>query len=189
MNYKKEPYPKNLKELIKISDEVGQKVTLALCHKDCATLRELYDQRDKKNYIKNNIFERMNCPPNTKRTLKCKSHNEIKGIYVFGELERTSGKVIPIYVGISRTVCKRLRNHGWGKLHNQATLAYLISAHKKKHKGRRIELDKNIFIKAQRLIQKYKVVIIPVEHDYDLHFMEAYLSGRLRTKWNSFKTH
>lgn len=38
-------------------------------------------------------------------------------------------------------------------------------------------------------IKNFRVIIIPEENDYDLYFMEVYLAGKLKTKWNSFRTH
>ena len=41
----------------------------------------------------------------------------------------------------------------------------------------------------QEIIQNYKVVLVEVQNDYDLYFLEVSLAGIFNTKWNSFKTH
>ena len=107
------------------------------------------------------------------------------GLYIFFEKSK------PIYIGISRNVKKRLRNHGWGKLHNQATLAYLISEHKLKYKTKRSKLKHEQVMATQQRLRCCRVVTIPVNDDdpFLLYFMEIYLAGCLKTKWNSFRTH
>ena len=62
--------------------------------------------------------------PNNYLTKKDKARNcknELKGLYIMGQTSKN--KVIPVYVGISRTIFRRIRQHGWGKNHNECTLA------------------------------------------------------------------
>jgi hypothetical protein len=112
------------------------------------------------------------------------------GLYIIGE--KMNGEVIPIYIGISRTVYRRLRQHGWGKEHNQCTLAYLIAneeKHESKWANKRSLFPKTDLIEARDKVQNFRVVLYSVENDYDLYFLEVAIAGILKTKWNSFKTH
>lgn len=47
---------------------------------------------------------------------------------MFGEQQ--CDMIIPVYVGISRNIYDRLRQHGWGRHHKAAKLAYLIATEK-----------------------------------------------------------
>lgn len=42
---------------------------------------------------------------------------------------------------------------------------------------------------AKLLIRNFKVVLVNIENDYELYFLEVALAGIFKTKWNSFKTH
>ena len=114
-------------------------------------------------------------------------------MYIFGE--EIDGKVTPVYIGISRSIYKRLRNHAFGKTSNTCTLAYLMAKHKYKTTNSIDKVAKSIIENETHLapqkaiIQNYKVVLIPVEKDYDLYFLEIAIAGILKTKWNSFRTH
>ena len=110
-------------------------------------------------------------------------------MYIFGEL--VNNKIVPVYIGISRTVYRRLRQHGFGKLHNECSLAYLMAKHDNSqiewatiHKDFQEELISN-----RKKVGVFKVVLVPVEKDYDLYFLEIAIAGILKTKWNSFRTH
>ncbi len=114
-------------------------------------------------------------------------HKEFTGIYVFGLKEGL--KVTPIYVGISRSVYRRLRQHGWGKKHTQATLAYNMAKDESGHEGERDDLCEDIYEKKRVLVRNLKVCLIPITDDYTLYLTEVLLAELLQTKWNSFKTH
>lgn len=96
---------------------------------------------------------------------------------------------MPCYVGISGTIFRRLKQHGWYKLHNEATLAYLKASSKEKYIGERKNLEYTKIEEQQKIIRQYKVATIAEPIDFDLYFMEVYISGKLKTLWNSFKTH
>ncbi len=118
-------------------------------------------------------------------------NNDLKGLYIFYEDDK------PIYVGISRCILKRLKNHFLGKVHNEATLVYLMlrDKHDQIHgvyTGVRLELK--IFKEEReseqaKMRKNWKIAIIPEEDSYKMHFFEIYLSCYLKTKWNSFETH
>ena len=62
---------------------------------------------------------------------KSNSKHELKGLYV---LYSANNKT---YVGISRTIFRRLKQHFYGKNHNESTLVYMMALeeYKKNHKN------------------------------------------------------
>jgi predicted GIY-YIG superfamily endonuclease len=196
MNYRNEKYPDNLYELIDKAKFIADEVHSSLNMPDCPTINDLFLELHKTcgakpmHSIKRNIkaFEVLNYLPNVKSG-KVKSNNEFKGIYVFG-LEKDES-IEPIYIGISRTVYRRLRQHGFGKLHNQCSLAYLM-AKSANNDIERANIHQNYEEELQRnkeLVRSFRVVLVPVKKDYELYFLEVALAGILKTKWNSFRTH
>ena len=107
-------------------------------------------------------------------------------MYVFGE--EIDGKVTPVYVGISRTVYRRLRQHGFGKLHNESTLAYLMAKNENEELTR-ASSSNSILEPKKEILRNFKVALYPVLNDYELYFYEVALAGILKTKWNTFRTH
>ncbi len=117
--------------------------------------------------------------------------NEVKGIYIFYDDD------IPVYVGISRKILARLKNHFLGKTHFQATLVYLMLRDKhdkrgEEYMGKRDQLP--IFIEERETLQEemrenWKISIIPIPKNYELYMTEVFLACLLKTKWNSFETH
>lgn len=189
MNIFGENYPENSHDFIKKCDKLLISLNSKLNNNDCKSLGELYALNSKRRCIRNfKSFENLGYEPNSKLDNNYKENNEIKGLYVFGEIDK-SGKVIPKYLGISRTVFRRLRQHGWGKLHNEATLAYLKAIQKKTHSGSRNAITYNKIEEQQKIIRNYKVAILPELNDYDMYFMEVYFAGKWKTEWNTFKTH
>lgn len=57
-----------------------------------------------------------------------------------------------------------------------------------KYSGKREAMEVEEWKKKQQELRDYRVLIIPESNDYDLYFMEVYIAGRLKTKWNSFRT-
>ncbi|WP_310559188.1 hypothetical protein [Flavobacterium sp.] len=178
VNYKEELYPKNLNVLLSYADEIAEKIIVNLNSKNAKRVVELYSEINGKIIRNKKQFEELGYTPN--------ESNEFKGLYIFGEEQ--SGKVIPVYVGISRTVFRRLRQHTFGKNHNQCSLAYLKTKQKKIEITRKTVTSEDM-LPAKTIIQNYKVVLVPVTNDYDLYFLEVVLAGKFKTKWNSFKTH
>lgn len=196
MNYNKEPYPTDLQELLVLAKHIASEISHKLNDYNSPTLYDLYMEmhktcgarpeysviRDKK------AFGNLGYVPNIKSG-KSKSLNEFKGIYVFGKVD--NNKVTPVYVGISRTIYRRLRQHGFGKLHNQCSLAYLMAKHDNSDIERATihkKFDKELTSKKEK-VKSFKVALFPVEKDYELYFLEVALAGILKTKWNSFRTH
>jgi len=157
MNYKKESYPDNLTNLLNHADEVAKTILAKLNSPSCKKVSELYSanngkiKRIKKEF--DDVGYVANEPDNIEKA------NEFKGLYIFGKEE--NGCVIPVYIGISRTVFRRLRHHGWGKNHNQCTLAYIKTKESWKIENKeanRSIITSNDMDAAKELIRNYKVV-------------------------------
>ncbi len=192
LNHWNEPYPENLHDLLVYADKLTNEIFEKLNSDKCKKINELYFLSNNK--IKRDItkFNELGYTPNSylKSNSKSTEDNEFKGLYVFGE--EVDGKVTPVYIGISRTIFRRLKQHAWGKKHNECTLAYL----KTRERGiiENIEIGRSTvtnedMLPAKEIIQNYKVVLVPEKNDYDLYFLEVALAGIFSTKWNSFKTH
>lgn len=192
MNYKKDPYPENVASLLNYAELLASEIIEKLNATSCKKINELYFLANSQ--IKRDIkkFNELGYTPNTYLTsnIKSKANNEFKGLYIFGD--EVNGKIIPVYVGISRTVFRRLKQHAWGKLHNECTLAYLKTRHQWGIDGKKTEratVTSEDMLPSKTKIQNYKVVLVPVPNDYDLYFLEVVLAGIFKTKWNSFRTH
>ena len=191
MNFKHEKYPKNIKELIVKSHQFAELLKEKLNKQECLTLKELFIEKNNKKYITSGFT-------NTVENEGSNGH-----LYVFGETRNK--KVVPVYVGITRNIRDRLRNHCFGKTHNTATLVYLIAVNKYRPKSKveghlfDVEVVSKIprelieahtdINKARDKVQNFKVAVIPIEKDYELYFHEVAIAGILKTYWNSFKTH
>jgi predicted GIY-YIG superfamily endonuclease len=101
----------------------------------------------------------------------------------------------PFYVGISRGVVGRLRQHGTGKTHYDASLAYRMAFKKEPHKTTRNDAMKNAeflraFRKAQQLLNGSSVAFIEISNPLELYLFEGYCAMQLDTsEWNTFRTH
>lgn len=191
MNYKQEPYPKDLEILLMEARKIADTLLEKLKHPDSKTLGELFVKIGDKRYRHESLFNNLGLGPNvyTGKSKNPKRNNEFKGIYLYGQVMNDS--VIPVYTGISRTVYRRLRQHGFGENHNESSLAYLIAQSNNKEISRaniHIKYKKDFKLKKS-VVQSFKVAMYPVENDYDLYFFEVAIAGILKTKWNSFRTH
>jgi hypothetical protein len=114
---------------------------------------------------------------------------DFSGCYVFMEETR------PIYVGISRKVFSRLRQHMRGKTHFDASLAYAIAQRRLPTSGGRTvamatPAFQAAFAKAQRYLGRLTVAFIAIENPLELYLFEAYAAMSLGThEWNTFRTH
>lgn len=135
-------------------------------------LNELFIEKsiNRKFYLQEQLIERYFLDHTT-------DQKKISGIYVLAT--HKEGIIQPIYVGISRNILVRLKNHGWGKTNYQSTLL------KKMYQD---EADESRDDKL-KVIQNCHVFIIPIESDYDLYIQEVMLAGLLKTEWNTFRTH
>jgi len=118
-----------------------------------------------------------------------KLSNDFAGCYVLIDVTR------PIYVGISRSVFQRLRQHVRGTTHFDASLAYRIAAARRPHDLTRSEAMadgdfQKHFEEAQDYLRKLKVAFIEIASPLDLYLFEAYCAMELDTcEWNTFETH
>ena len=114
---------------------------------------------------------------------------DFSGCYVLTREEK------PFYVGISRTVVSRLRQHGMGKTHFDASLAYRMACEKAPHESTRDQAMKDPkfqkeFQEAQRLLHESSVAFIEIVNPLELYLFEPYCAIELNTsEWNTFRTH
>jgi len=115
--------------------------------------------------------------------------DDFRGCYVMMDGGR------PIYVGISRKVFTRLRQHVLASTHNSATLAYRVAARWTGHSMRRQEAMENPdfkseFDRAREWIRAFDVAYIEIDNALVLHVFESYAALELGTgEWNTFETH
>ena len=101
----------------------------------------------------------------------------------------------PVYVGISRSVLARVRQHVLGRSHFDASLAYLIAQRRLPTKGQRsknMELPefRAAFASAQEYLRGLHVATVRIDNPLELHVFEACAAMALGTaEWNSFRTH
>jgi hypothetical protein len=101
----------------------------------------------------------------------------------------------PFYVGISRSVIARLRQHSTGGTEFSATLAYRLAKEKVPHERTRREAMQDpvfraAFDDAKILLRGCTVAFIEIPNPLELYLFEAYCAMALDTcEWNTFRTH
>ncbi len=101
----------------------------------------------------------------------------------------------PIYVGISRSVLSRIRQHVTGTSHFDASLVYTVAQRKLPTKGHRSRVMeeagfKAAFVAAQEYLRGLDVAFIEIQNPLELYVFEAYAAMELDTcEWNTFRTH
>lgn len=114
---------------------------------------------------------------------------DFSGCYVLLEGE------IPKYVGISRKVLSRLRQHFRGKTHFDASLAYAVAQRRRPTPLRRSQAMadpefKAAFRDAQEYLVGLTVAYVAIDNPLELYLFEAYAAMTLGTfEWNTFRTH
>ena len=114
---------------------------------------------------------------------------DFPGCYVFID----NGE--PIYVGISRSLIKRLTQHINHDSHYSASLVYKMSSQEYPHEMKRDQAMKDdqfreVFFSKQAQLQKMSVAFIEINNDLELYLFEVYASMKLDTDtWNTFRTH
>jgi len=119
------------------------------------------------------------------------NENDFSGLYIF------YNKTLPVYVGISGTIIRRLKYHLFGLKENESSLVYLIANEKYQfkygieHNGQRKDFPFDEFrLQIQsEIISKWSFKYFPIENGYQLSFSEIYVACALKTRWNTFKTH
>jgi GIY-YIG catalytic domain len=115
--------------------------------------------------------------------------SDFPGCYVLLDQER------PIYVGISKNILQRLRQHVQGTTHFDASLAYRIASHKMPHQHTRsqaMEQDafKPEFDATKSYLRGLNVAFVKIINPLALYVFEPYCAMRYDTsKWNTFETH
>lgn len=114
---------------------------------------------------------------------------DFSGCYVFVDGEE------PIYVGISRGVLTRIRQHLPGTTHFDASLAYAMARRTSGTKGSRKSLMERaafqtVFNERRDYLRRLDVAYIGIVNPVELYVFEAYAALSLRThEWNTFRTH
>lgn len=221
-NYRNIPYPEpeaGLETLLEESREITKQIVQRLT--DAPLLNEIFirparesDDDDDRNVrrekqwnFENEEWERIR-----EENAKPKKHTDFEGLYALAELTTTEeGEEAWVfrYVGISRNVMARLKQHSWGNESNTATLAHLIAkqqeltekereiyGRKKKDEAprkatitKKLEAGRNSI--RDNFVKECRVVVYRLENerDYGLYFHEVAVAGILRCYWNSFRTH
>lgn len=151
MNYKQEPFPEKLVDLLNKAIQLSDTIIQKLNSEECYRVDDLYEVVNGKVTRNKYRFDSLGYFANEPKN----SPKEYKGLYIFGE--EINGKVTPVYIGISCSIFRRLKQHAWGKKHNECSLAYLKTR-------QRWEIDEK---KAERhLITKRRYVTS--ERDYTI---------------------
>lgn len=130
---------------------------------------------------KNGEFSRRPTPPG----IACEEdEKDISGVYVLFD------KDIPVYVGISKQIVKRIKQHMKGKRHNESTVAYIIYSKRFPHTAERAKSQYDRYrLEIQKEMLLWGVKIILEDDPYAMDFLEKYFAIKLQTKWNTFSTH
>lgn len=102
---------------------------------------------------------------------------------------------LPIYVGISRGVISRLRQHTAGKTHFDASLAYRMArACSDSTMPRSVAMKHpefhGHFETCRNKLNTFDVAVIEIRNDLEMYLFEAYCAMEFNTcAWNTFRTH
>jgi predicted GIY-YIG superfamily endonuclease len=114
---------------------------------------------------------------------------DFAGCYVLSEKDQ------PVYVGISRQVIARLRQHAYGNTHFDASLAYRIAAKSSPHKLTRDKAMESLafkesFIDAKAYIGSLNSSFVEIGNPLVRYVFEPYCALHFGTaEWNTFETH
>lgn len=115
-------------------------------------------------------------------SLRSKSEKSVKpqdfsGLYV---LVSSNG---PFYVGISRAVITRLRNHVNSDSHKSASLFYKMTADLAGHHGKRenLNLRSDEAVKIQEWLRRQRVAILPLACPVERYLLELAAAMELKT--------
>jgi len=181
-NYVNENIP-DPKELIKKAEQVLRK----LCEsKKIAINGNLIDSNKK--YKARKYFEH---EQKNSFSYKSKKPNDFSGLYVFYNKNK------PVYVGISKTMIRRLKYHLFGKKDNESSFVYILAKAKYEndtgqiHNGKRKDFPFNDYKDEIQndMKENWSMKYCAIENGYELSFIEIYVACVLKSKWNTFKTH
>jgi hypothetical protein len=120
---------------------------------------------------------------------KLRMENDIRGCYVILQNEQ------PIYVGISRTVIRRLRQHVTGRTHYSASLAYRMACDRYHHDESRDDAMENpefaaMFQQVQEELRKCQCAFVGITDPVERYLFEVFCALEFKTeRWNTFETH
>ena len=149
---------------------------------------DLFEKRGEEYFIKKDFIDNKFIS-NSKSKSNLKEYDNLMGLYVFMKEKE------PVYIGISKNIISRIKQHFCYKTHNSASLVYLIARSeydkKKYYDGERKHFP---FEEYRKTIQKdmrenWKIAIIPESNPYLLYFKEILYAINYQTYWNSFETH
>lgn len=193
-NFKKETIPdvnnslivELLNEISTLEKDLREK---GLIHK----LSDFFDEDkngDGKIWAKKEVFRKYG-ESNSKPDEKLPGITEYMGLYIISE--RNENDIKPTYVGISRKIIQRLKNHAYGPSKDTATLAYLLAFGNNKDKESKYKFNENIDDIAElskKQVRNLFVYIYPYNKcNYKLQLLEVLVACKLKAYWNSFKTH
>ena len=120
-------------------------------------------------------------------------HEDPSACYVLMDAGR------PIYVGISRSVIQRLRDHVLGDDQYVATLAYKIAAKKYPHGKTASQAMQDAgfrtrFVESRDYLKSLDTAWVEIANPFELYIFEPYCAKELGTGidtsgWNTFATH
>ena len=113
---------------------------------------------------------------------------DFRGCYVFADGTR------PFYVGISKKVIERVRQHLRGRTHFEATLAYRMAERGTAKRTRAVNMSDPAFSerfeRQKKRLARSQVAFVEVSNPLELYLFEVYAAMALGTgRWNSFETH
>ena len=113
---------------------------------------------------------------------------DFRGCYVFVDGTR------PFYVGISKKVIERVRQHLRGRTHFEATLAYRMAERGTAKRTRAVNMSDPAFSerfeRQKKSLARSQVAFVEVSNPLELYLFEVYAAMALGTgRWNSFETH
>lgn len=114
---------------------------------------------------------------------------DFPGCYLFVDNDK------PIYVGISRSVVKRIVQHLNFDSHYSASLVYRMASEDFPHEMKRDQAMKDdqfrkVFFSAQERLRNMSVVFIEISNDLELYLFEVMAAMHFDTDtWNTFRTH
>lgn len=141
------------------------------------TIESLYEKKNKKNYFQSDTFNEQFPDFEGKK---------LSGLYVFGK-PNNKGEYIPVYVGISRDLKRRMSEHLLRYDKYNSTWAYLMITKKKKTLEDK-EAERQIKKKKEEYFGNLRITFHPIENNFELHLTEVLISILLKSYWNSFKT-
>lgn len=124
------------------------------------------------------------------------SSHDRSGIYVFVANYPKRDAFRPFYVGISRNICARLRQHLRGKTHHDASLLYAMLRGEPvsdvpTHLSRKdVPMTDAHATEVRAWLRRQKVAILPISCPVERYALEMHAAIAFQTgRWNAFETH